>query len=117
MTTLGERIDHQAGHSIDLRNGALTEPLLGLERILIVAREQLAMDLAFVSAFEGADETFVSVCGDSRSFGIWTGGALPTEETLCARVLSGDIPAVIGDTDEVPAARVLPITEKKRIGA
>ncbi|MDQ3619333.1 MAG: HD-GYP domain-containing protein [Actinomycetota bacterium] len=117
MTTLGERTDDQVSRSIDLRNGALTEPLLGLERILSVAREQLAMDLAFVSAFEGDDETFIGVCGDSRSFGIWTGGALPTEETLCARVLSGDIPAVIGDTDEVPAARGLSITEKKRIGA
>ncbi len=117
MTTLGAEVRHQMDHRIDVRNETLIEPMLGLERILSVAREQLAMDLAFVSAFEDDDETFITVCGDSRSFGIWPGGALPLEETLCARVIRGDIPAVIADTDEVPAARILPITERKQIGA
>ena len=117
MTTFGHDVGQQTDRRIDLRSEALMEPIQGLENILSVAREQLAMDLAFVSAFEDAEETFITVCGDSQSFGIWPGGALPLEETLCARVLRGDIPAVIGDTDDVPEARALPVTERKQIGA
>jgi hypothetical protein len=68
------------------------------ERVLIVAREHLEMDLAYFTRFTSADEVVERLHGDGRSFGLRRGSRIRLADTYCQRVVDGRLPNVITDT-------------------
>src|SRR5712691_10568586 len=61
------------------------------ERILELARDQLNMDVAFVSEFSQGQEVVRLIQGDGGSFGLRREGSLPLKETYSQRMAQGGI--------------------------
>ena len=61
------------------------------ERILELARDQLNMDVAFVSEFSQGQEVVRLIQGDGGSFGLRREGSLPLKETYSQRMARGGI--------------------------
>lgn len=84
---------------------------------LASVRTHLGMDVAFVGRFAGG-RRFVDFVDADQSFApIAAGDSDPLEETYCARVADGRLPALIPDVREVEEARRLDITGDLSIGA
>jgi GAF domain-containing protein len=69
-----------------------------VEQLLELARRHLEMDVAFVSQVTDGRQVYRAVDGDRESFGIRPGDGPVLEETICRRMIDGDIPQVIPDT-------------------
>jgi len=81
-----------------------------LERLLATARAQLGMEIAYISELTAGEQVVRYAVGSGSL--IAPGGRWPLEVTLCQRMLDGDLPAVIEDTKEHPAA--LPVSDLVR---
>ena len=88
-----------------------------VERVLASAREQLGMEVAFVSEFAEGEMFFRALEGDAESFGFGEGASSPLEETFCRRVIEGRIPNVVPDADEDEEVRDLGMTRASNIGS
>jgi hypothetical protein len=69
-----------------------------VEQLLELARRHLEMDVAFVSQFTDGRQVYRAVDGDRESCGIHPGDGPVLEETICRRMIDGDIPQVVPDT-------------------
>jgi EAL domain-containing protein (putative c-di-GMP-specific phosphodiesterase class I) len=88
----------------------------GLHRILLLARQHLEMDLAFVTEFSEGKQVYRGLAGDADSFGCELDGELALAETYCQLMISGQIPNAIPDTATHPGVRGLAVTHVAGIG-
>lgn len=86
-------------------------------RVLAIAREELGMDLAYLSEFTGAQQVILETDGRSNGVKIDVGMSAMLTDGYCQRVVDGLLGNVVPDTsaDEVTAA--LPITKAAGLGA
>ncbi len=80
-------------------------------------RELLGMEVAYATEFTETEGILTHLSGESDSFQISEGMAIPLEETYCQRVLDGRLPNLIPDVRGDDRAASLPITEASDVGA
>ena len=68
-----------------------------IEWVLEVAREELGMEVAFVSEFTQQRMVFRELAGEAESFGWKEDESVPVDDTFCRLLLEGYIPNVIPD--------------------
>ena len=89
-----------------------------VSELLRDARTLLDMDIAFVSEFSEGQRFIRRVDQAADSTGmIHEGMSNPLEETYCQRVVDGRLPLAIPDTQLLPEAKNLDITETLNIRA
>src|SRR5512132_3139965 len=88
-----------------------------IERILTLARRQLGMDVAFVSAIENGLEKIRATEGDAESFGLDGGISIPLEESYCNLMVKGQLSNVVPDTKADERGKNLAVTTSANIGA
>ena len=88
-----------------------------IEGILAAAREELGMDVAFVSEFDQQRMVFRELVGEAESFGWREGESVALDDTFCRLLLEGRLPNAIPDAQADGRVRFLEITGKAGIGA
>jgi signal transduction histidine kinase len=88
-----------------------------IEGILEAAREELGMDVAFVSEFDQQRMVFRELVGEADSFGWEEGESVALDDTFCRLLLEGRLPNAIPDAKADGRVRFLEITGKAGIGA
>lgn len=78
-----------------------------IARALDAARDRLRMDTAYVSTVTSEIQRVDQVAGASAPLGFVAGTTAPIEETFCSRMLTGEIPNLIGDARANPVLRDL----------
>ena len=96
---------------------SLHQPPETIERLLSMVRENLQMDVAFVSEFAGDQLVFRALEGDGRSFGWREGEGFPLDESYCKRVLDGRLPNVVSDARSEGSTKDLWVTSEANIGS
>jgi GAF domain-containing protein len=97
--------------------GGLNQPPEAIESLLSMARENLEMDVAFVSEFSGDQLVFRALEGDAESFGWRKGEGFPLDESYCKRVLDGRLPNVVPDAGSEDLTKDLWVTSEANIGS
>ena len=97
--------------------GGLHQPPEKIERLLSMVRENLDMDVAFVSEFAGDKLIFRALEGDAGSFGWREGEGFPLDESYCKRVLDGRLPNVVSDARSEDLTKDLWVTSEANIGS
>jgi GAF domain-containing protein len=97
--------------------GGLHQPPEEIERLLSIVRENLQMDVAFVSEFAGDKLVFRALEGDAESFGWREGEGFPLDESYCKRVLDGRLPNVVPDARSEDLTKDLWVTSEANIGS
>lgn len=87
------------------------------QSLLRALREQLGMDVAFISEFRGGERIFRFVDTESSSCSVQVDGSDPLEASYCQRVIDGRLPELIRDSSAYSAARELPVTDALPVGA
>ena len=77
-----------------------------VDRALSAARERLHMDASYVSTITPEVQRVDQIVGGA-AFGLEPGREIPIDETFCSRMLQGDIPHVVADTNALPEVRDL----------
>src|SRR5918994_5705710 len=88
-----------------------------IEQCLRVARERLAMEIAWVAEFTADQEIIRVIEGEQDEWGVHEGDWLPLAQSYCGRMFAGEIPNAIQDTAREPAVASLEITRSLRIGS
>ena len=86
-------------------------------RALEVAREELGMEVAFVSEFTDQRMVFRRLVGEAASFGWEEGESVPLDDTFCRLLLEGRLPNAIPDAQADGRVRFLEITGRAGIGS
>jgi GAF domain-containing protein len=97
--------------------GGLHQPPEKIESLLSLVRENMGMDVAFVSEFAGDQLAFRALEGDGESFGWREGEGFPLDESYCKRVLDGRLPNVIPDARSEDSTKDLWVTGEANIGS
>lgn len=92
-----------------------TLPRVGVERLLDVARRQLAMDVAFLTRFSGRHRTVQAVAGWHPR--LQAGRSDPVDDTYCRRLADGHLPVVVPDARADPRTAAIACTTALGIGA
>src|SRR5215207_6310631 len=87
-----------------------------VERAL-AAREELGMEVAFISEFAEQHMVFRKIVGDAESFGWREGGAVPLDDTFCRLLVEGRLPNIIPDAQSDGRVRFLDVTGEAGIGS
>jgi len=66
-------------------------------RVLVAAREHLAMDVSYCSRLTATEQVIQRVHGDALSFGLQAGTRRPLQSTYCQRVIDGRLPNLVAD--------------------
>ena len=85
--------------------------------VLEAAREELGMEVAFVSEFTQRRMVFRKLAGDAESFGWQEDKSVPVDDTFCRLLLEGHIPNVIPDAKADGRVKFLNVTGKADIGS
>ena len=88
-----------------------------VERALAAAREELGMEVAFVSEFDRQQMVFRKLVGDGGSFGWREGESVPLDDTFCRLLAEGRLPNVIPDATTDERVNSLDVTGEARIGS
>jgi len=83
-----------------------------VEQALAAAQQHLRMDAAYLTTIDSRQQTVEAIVGDPGPFARFQGIAFPIEQTLCARMLSGEIPNAIPDTRAEPLTNDLDVTNE-----
>src|SRR5215204_4531941 len=94
--------------------GGLHQPPEKIKSLLSLVRENLQMDVAFVSEFAGDQLVFRALEGDAGSFGWREGEGFPLDESYCKRVLDGRLPNVVPDAGSEDSTKDLWVTRACR---
>ncbi|MDP8909316.1 MAG: HD domain-containing protein [Chloroflexota bacterium] len=86
-------------------------------RVLVAAREQLAMDVAYCSHFTAFEQVVESADGDAASFGLTPGTRIALGDTYSQRVVDGRLPNLITDARRDERVSGLATTDGADIGA
>ena len=97
--------------------GGLHQPPEEIERLLSMVRENLQMDVAFVSEFAGNKLIFRALEGEAESFGWREGEGFPLDESYCKRVLDGRLPNLVPDARNEDSTKDLWVTSEANIGS
>jgi GAF domain-containing protein len=97
--------------------GGLHQPPETIVSLLSLVRENLQMDVAFVSQFAEEQLVFRALEGDGRSFGWGEGQSIPLDESYCKRVLDGRLPNVVPDARSQDSTKELWVTRQADIGS
>src|SRR5215212_3516770 len=99
-------ISRPAGGALDALAGVARDgAAAAVQRSLAAAREVLGMQLAYITAAGESDFCFRAVEGDAAPFGGPAAGTVvPRTDTLCDRMLTGQIGHVVPDVAATPAA-------------
>jgi GAF domain-containing protein len=97
--------------------GGLHQPPEKIESLLSLVRENMEMDVAFVSEFAEDQLVFRALEGDAESFGWGEGEGFPLDESYCKRVLDGRLPNVVPDARSEESTRDLWVTSEANIGS
>jgi len=85
--------------------------------VLEAAREELGMEVAFVSEFAQQRMVFRTLAGEAESFGWEEGESVQVDDTFCRLLLEGHIPNVITDAKADGRVNFLNVTGKADIGS
>jgi signal transduction histidine kinase len=88
-----------------------------IEWVLEVAREELGMEVAFVSEFTQQRMVFRKLAGEAESFGWKEDESVPVDDTFCRLLLEGYLPNVIPDAKADGRVNFLNVTGKADIGS
>ncbi len=88
-----------------------------LGRALAAVKDELGMDVAFVSQFDRRRMVFRRLVGDGGSFGWREGGSIPLDNTFCRLLTEGRLPSVVPDAGADGRVRGLDVTGEARIGS
>ena len=88
-----------------------------IERVLEAAREELGMEVAFVSEFTQRRMVFRKLAGEAESFGWQEDDSVPLDDTFCQLLLEGRLPNVIPDAKADGRVKFLKVTGKADIGS
>jgi GAF domain-containing protein len=97
--------------------GSLHQPPERIKSLLSMVRENLEMDVSFVSEFTGDQLVFRALEGDAESFGWREGEGFPLDESYCKRVLDGRLPNVVPDARSEDLTKDLWVTSEADIGS
>ena len=97
--------------------GGLHQPPEKIKSLLSMVRENLEMDVAFISEFSGDRLIFRALEGDAESFGWREGEGFPLDESYCKRVLDGRLPNVVPDARSEVSTKDLWVTREANIGS
>jgi GAF domain-containing protein len=97
--------------------GGLHQPPENIESLLSLVRENLEMDVAFVSEFAGDQLVFRALEGDAGSFGWREGEGFALDESYCKRVLDGSLLNVVPDARSEDSTKDLLVTSEANIGS
>ncbi|WP_053076686.1 GAF domain-containing protein [Caenimonas sp. SL110] len=92
MDELESRLESMVVATSDHRDEAIPHDL---QRMLKVLREQIRMDVVFVSRFEDGQRKFVAVDTDPGQAVIQPGMSDPIEESWCHHIVQGRMPRYI----------------------
>ncbi|HEY8581944.1 MAG TPA: HD-GYP domain-containing protein, partial [Capillimicrobium sp.] len=81
------------------------------EGALDAARELLGMELSYSTRHDGDQQLIEHATGGHEGFALAPGLAFPLELTLCRRILAGELPSIMPDVLEEPAARDMPVVQ------
>ncbi|MEA2274305.1 MAG: hypothetical protein QOI98_3013 [Solirubrobacteraceae bacterium] len=84
-----------------------------IDRVLSLVRRHLQMDVSYVSEFTGGKQLYRALDGDADSFKLTIGEGPELSKTYCQRMVEGEIPNVLPDSQADPRVRGL----TTRIGA
>lgn len=82
----------------------------GLQNVLRVLREQLDMDVVFVSKIAGGDRTFMAVDSAPGKDIIRPGMSDPVEQSWCHNIVQGRLPELIRDGKPLIESGAAPFT-------
>ena len=88
-----------------------------IQGALAIAREHLAMDIAWVAEFTGDKKIFRVVEGDADGWDLHDGDTMPGADSYCQRMLDGRIPSAVPDTAQNPELKELAVTRRLGIVA
>src|SRR5262249_52651427 len=88
-----------------------------VHRILNSAREQLEMELAWLSRFVNGRYVFEAFAGEASHFRLNLNTEIALADTSCIRVLDGRLPSVLPDTVADSRTAHLPPTYELHLGA
>src|ERR671911_1534105 len=88
-----------------------------VERVLAAAKEELGMEVAFVSEFAEQQMIFRKLVGEAESFGWQEGESIPLDDTFCRLLIEGRLPSVIPDANGNEWVKPLNVTGEAGIGA
>lgn len=88
-----------------------------LSGALTSARTFLGMGLAYATEHTATEQIFLQTDGDAESFGLGAGTRIPLDQTYCQRILGGQLPALMPDLSQIPAAAAMAVTTAARVGA
>ena len=87
-----------------------------IQRATELARDQLGMQIGFVSEIAGGHEVVRAIAGETR-VDLVRGTSVPLEETYCRKVLAGELPNIIRDAANDERVRDLAQTRALEVGA
>jgi signal transduction histidine kinase len=85
--------------------------------VLAAAKEELGMEVAFVSEFAEQRMIFRKLVGEAESFGWQEGESSPLSDTFCQLLIEGRLPSVIPDATANELVKPLNVTVEARIGS
>ena len=88
-----------------------------VERVLAAAKEELGMEVAFVSEFTEQRMIFRKLIGESESFGWQEGESIPLDDTFCQFLVEGRLPSLIPDATDNELVKSLNVTSEAQIGS
>ena len=114
MTVERDKATSQLSTLSEITSEHPPEPVRG---ILQAAREELGMEVAFVSEVDQQRMVFRKLVGEADSFGWREGDGVPLEDTFCRLLLEGRLPNAIPDAKADERVRFLQITGKADVGS
>jgi DNA-binding NarL/FixJ family response regulator len=88
-----------------------------LDGILRFARQELAMDVSFMSELTDDEQRFHRLDGDGASFGIVVGSTVPLEASWCAQMVAGRLPGLVRDARRHERGAGTEVDRRRDIGA
>ena len=88
-----------------------------IERLLEAARDELGMEVSFVSEFAQRRMIFRKLVGEGESFGWQEDDSVPLDDTFCRLLIEGTLPNVIPDAKLDGRVNSLNVTGKAEIGS
>lgn len=88
-----------------------------VEWVLSAAKEELGMEVAFISEFAEQRMIFRKLVGDAESFGCQEGASVPLGDTFCQLLIQGYLPSIILDATGDERVKTLNVTSEARIGS
>jgi signal transduction histidine kinase len=88
-----------------------------IERALAAAKEELGLEVAFVSEFAEQRMIFRELVGDAESFGWRQDESIPLDDTFCRLLMEGRLPNVIPDAKNDKRVNCLDVTGEAGIGS